>query len=73
LGAHRRSPKKVLGNSPVKLANWVDGHRWPEELPVQGCTALPFDAPRLRALLIGSAEIGETIMRAFILRRVGPL
>ena len=37
----------------------------------QGCTALPFDAAHLRALVIGSADVGETIMRAFILRRVG--
>ena len=37
----------------------------------QGCTALPFDAEHLRALLIGSADLGELIMRAFILRRVG--
>lgn len=37
----------------------------------QGCTALPYDAAHLRALLIGSADLGELIMRAFILRRVG--
>jgi thioredoxin reductase (NADPH) len=36
-----------------------------------GCTALPFDAAHLRAMLIGSADLGELIMRAFILRRVG--
>ena len=36
-----------------------------------GCTALPFDAAHLRALVVGSAEVGEVIMRAFILRRVG--
>ncbi|CAN5372845.1 FAD-dependent oxidoreductase [soil metagenome] len=36
-----------------------------------GCTAVPFDAPHLRALVIGSAELGEMIMRALILRRVG--
>jgi thioredoxin reductase (NADPH) len=36
-----------------------------------GCVAVPFDAAHLRALVIGSADIGETIMRAFILRRVG--
>ena len=36
----------------------------------QGCEVLPFDAPHLRALLIGSAELGELLMRAFILRRV---
>lgn len=35
-----------------------------------GATAIPFDAPHLRALVIGSADVGETIMRAFILRRV---
>jgi len=39
----------------------------------EGCTALPLDAQRLRALIVGSAEIGETIMRAMILRRVGLL
>ncbi|WP_262300073.1 FAD-dependent oxidoreductase [Microvirga sesbaniae] len=38
-----------------------------------GCTAVPFDAPHLRALLVGSAEIGEIMMRALILRRVGLL
>jgi thioredoxin reductase (NADPH) len=37
----------------------------------EGCTALPFDAAHIRALVIGSAEVGELVMRAFILRRVG--
>ena len=36
-----------------------------------GCSALPFDAAHLRALMIGSAEVGEIVMRALILRRVG--
>ncbi len=36
----------------------------------EGCLALPLDAAHVRALLIGSAELGEIIMRAFILRRV---
>ncbi len=35
----------------------------------EGCEALAFDAAHLRALLIGSAELGELIMRAYILRR----
>ena len=35
-----------------------------------GCVALPFDAAHLRALVIGSAEIGEIVMRALILRRI---
>lgn len=37
----------------------------------EGCTAIAFDAAHLRALVIGSADVGEIIMRAFILRRVG--
>jgi thioredoxin reductase (NADPH) len=36
-----------------------------------GCTALPLDAVHLRALMVGSAELGELVMRALILRRVG--
>jgi len=36
-----------------------------------GCTVLPFDAAHVRALLIGAAELGELMMRSFILRRVG--
>ena len=35
-----------------------------------GVIAVPFDAPHLRALVIGSADVGEAIMRAYILRRV---
>jgi thioredoxin reductase (NADPH) len=38
---------------------------------VEGCIALPFDAAHVRALMIGSADVGEIMMRAFILRRVG--
>src|ERR1044071_1159948 len=38
-----------------------------------GCTAPPFDAAHIRALIVGSAELGEILMRAFILRRVGLL
>ena len=37
----------------------------------EGATALPFDAAHVRALVIGSADIGEIVMRALILRRVG--
>ncbi|GLQ51864.1 FAD-dependent oxidoreductase [Dyella flava] len=36
----------------------------------EGCTALPFDAAHLRALMVGSAELGDIVMRALILRRV---
>ncbi len=36
----------------------------------KGCLALPIDAAHLRALVIGSADIGELVMRALILRRV---
>ncbi|CAN5545309.1 FAD-dependent oxidoreductase [soil metagenome] len=37
----------------------------------EGCTVLPFDAAHLRALMVGSADVGEIVMRALILRRVG--
>ena len=37
----------------------------------EGAKAVPYDAPHLRALVIGSADVGEVVMRAFILRRVG--
>ena len=40
---------------------------------MDGCVALPLEAERLRALIVGSAELGELIMRALILRRVGLL
>jgi thioredoxin reductase (NADPH) len=40
---------------------------------LEGCVALPLEASRLRALIVGTAELGEMIMRAFILRRVGLL
>ncbi len=36
----------------------------------KGLTALPYDAAHIRALMVGSAELGEVMMRAFILRRV---
>lgn len=39
----------------------------------EGCTAIPFNPPDVRALIIGTAELGEILMRAFILRRVGLL
>lgn len=35
-----------------------------------GCVVLEFNAAHLKALVIGSADIGELVMRAFILRRV---
>src|SRR5436190_4512105 len=38
-----------------------------------GCLAIPFTAPEVRGLIIGHAEIGEIVMRAFILRRVALL
>jgi thioredoxin reductase (NADPH) len=34
-----------------------------------GATVAPFDSAQLRNLVVGTAELGETLMRAFILRR----
>jgi len=39
----------------------------------EGCVAIAFRADQIRALIIGSAELGEMLMRAFILRRVSLL
>ena len=36
----------------------------------EGCEAISFCPAHLRALIIGSAEVGEIIMRAYILRRM---
>ena len=36
----------------------------------EGCEVMPFDGAHLRALIVGQAEVGEVLMRAFILRRV---
>lgn len=36
-----------------------------------GALAVAFDAAHLRALMVGSADVGEVVMRALILRRVG--
>src|SRR6202012_4857349 len=38
-----------------------------------GAVAFPLRAEQLRSLVVGSAELGEMIMRAFILRRVNLL
>jgi thioredoxin reductase (NADPH) len=72
-GLHRQSSVISLGPGQFSgevsqlsghgtIAAGVAGHK--------GCTALPFDAAHIRALMVGSAELGEIMMRAFILRRV---
>lgn len=45
-------------------ASLAEGRAGPE-----GCEVLIFDGPHLRVLIVGSAEVGEIVMRAFILRR----
>jgi thioredoxin reductase (NADPH) len=39
----------------------------------EGCRAVRLDSIHLRSLIVGSADIGELLMRAFILRRVSML
>jgi thioredoxin reductase (NADPH) len=73
-GLHHEAPiiTETVGQFSGELAQLsgratlAAGHAGPD-----GCTALPFDAAHLRALMVGSAELGEIVMRAFILRRVG--
>jgi thioredoxin reductase (NADPH) len=47
-------------------ASLAEGRAGPD-----GCAAVPIDTTHLRALMIGAAELGEIVMRALILRRVG--
>ncbi len=64
----------MKGNSQDgESANWGPGDPRSQAFGPgrEGCQLLPFDAVHLKALIIGSAEVGEIIMRAFILRRVG--
>jgi thioredoxin reductase (NADPH) len=72
-GLHRQSSVISLGPGQFSgevsqlsghgtIAAGLAGHK--------GCTALPYDAAHIRALMVGSAELGEIMMRAFILRRV---
>ncbi len=69
VGAHpitEHGPGEIVGelNQLAGRAALVNGVAGP-----QGCSVLPFDAAHLRALIVGSAELGEIVMRAFILRR----
>ena len=75
-GSIRKSPCRRSNAviSPASCINWARGRTLAgARAGVDGCVALPLDATRLRALIVGSAELGELIMRAFILRRVGLL
>jgi len=75
-GLHREAPITTMGVGQISgelselsgRGTLASGHAGPE-----GCTALPFTGEQIRALIIGAAEIGETLMRAFILRRVALL
>jgi thioredoxin reductase (NADPH) len=51
-----------LSGAPSRAAGRAGKH---------GALAVPFDAAHLRALMVGSADVGEVVMRALILRRVG--
>ncbi|MGO9543189.1 MAG: NAD(P)/FAD-dependent oxidoreductase [Rhodomicrobium sp.] len=73
-GLKREAP--IVSHGPGQFSGEVNQLAGRESLAAgragaAGCTALPFDAAHVRALMIGSAEVGEIMMRAFILRRVG--
>ena len=74
LGREARSSARCRASSPAKSMRFVVRRRSPRRGP--GRTAASpcrSTEAHLRALLVGSAEIGEIIMRALILRRVGLL
>ena len=67
-------------SSPIRpapsWANWLSwraGPPWSMPTPRSAVEALIIPPDRLRALLVAEAELGERIMRALILRRVGLL
>jgi thioredoxin reductase (NADPH) len=75
-GLNRESP--ITTHRPGQISGELSQLSGRQSLAVgragpEGCTALPFDAAHIRALMVGSAEIGEILMRAYILRRVGLL
>jgi thioredoxin reductase (NADPH) len=58
----------MMGGELSQLAggpSFVEARAAPE-----GCEAMPFDASHIRSLIVGNTEVGELLMRAFILRRV---
>ena len=72
-GLHRQSSVVLLGAGQFSgEVSQLAGHGTlaAARAGPEGCTALPFDAAHIRALVIGSADLGEIVMRAFILRRV---
>ena len=70
----RRSSRSPPASSAARSVSWPGSGTLASGIAgPQGCTALPFDAAHIRALVVGSAEVGEIVMRAFILRRVGLL
>jgi thioredoxin reductase (NADPH) len=72
-GLHRESSVVSLGSGQFSgEVSQLSGHGTiaAGRAGPKGLTALPYDAAHIRALMVGSAELGETMMRAFILRRV---
>lgn len=72
-GLHHEAPLTTLG--PGQFSGEVNQLAGRPSIAsaragARGCNALPFDAAHLRALMIGSADLGEIVMRALILRRV---
>ena len=70
-----RTPIVTHGRAP-SWASWRSsraGRRWSTPMRSEPVEALIIPPDRLRALLVAEAELGERIMRALILRRVGLL
>ena len=72
-GLDHEAPITIHGVGQIsgEVSQLAGRPRWPPAAPVSGLQRSSFDAAHLRALVIGSADVGEVIMRAFILRRVG--
>ena len=68
---HCRSSLMARAHSWASWRNWRADRRWLTPMRKEPVEALIIPPDQLRALLIAEAELGERIMRALILRRVG--
>ena len=68
-----RSSPMGPASSSASWRSWPAGRRWPTRWRSKPVEALVIPPDRLRALLVAEADLGERIMRALILRRVGLL
>ena len=77
--AQRARATRSRSSRTVRARSWASwpssraGRRWSTRVAAKAVEALVIPSARLRDVLVAEAELGERIMRALILRRVGLL